>query len=117
MDGRADIYALGSLAWCLMVNALPFEGGTIDQELARHVNEPVPPIPDPEHLIPASFQAVIARCLAKDLAARWQSATELRHALECIAFTHPWTVDDAESWWAGGAAQPTRAREMATAVL
>ena len=85
VDHRADIYAVGVMAYELLTGRLPFDGGSPQQTLARHVTE----TPDPvskyrPNLNPLLVQAVM-RCLEKRPADRWQSAAELLAVLEPLA--------------------------------
>jgi serine/threonine protein kinase/photosystem II stability/assembly factor-like uncharacterized protein len=80
-DHRADIWALGILLYEAAAGHLPFRGTTPFTVGAAILNEPVPPLPN---TIPAGLGAIIQRCLAKDPSLRYQSASEIRAALEAI---------------------------------
>ena len=80
-DARSDIWSLGVTLYELITGEKPFEGeSTIDLAL-RIVNEP----PRLRIDLPPAVAAVIDRCLRKDAAERYQTAAELRAALELIA--------------------------------
>jgi predicted Ser/Thr protein kinase len=82
----SDPYALGVVAWQLLVGMRPFEAQTATAEAAAHVNQPVPSAHAANPALPAAVDAVFERALAKDPAARYPTATTfvdaLRHALE-----------------------------------
>ncbi len=82
LDGRADIYAVGCLAYELLTGNPPFTGEPI-HILQAHVKEtPAPPSTMlREHHIPAPLDALVLRCLAKDPADRYQTGAELRQAI------------------------------------
>lgn len=116
-DQRADLYALGSVAWIMLTGQLPYRGSDLQDELHRHVHDPIPRIPDPDGVIPDGVQAAIATCLAKHPGQRWPDARSLREALEAAMPSAGWTAAEAEQWWAGvRATDPTSERHpIATA--
>jgi len=85
VDQRADIYALGVVAYELLAGRTPFAANTPQQMLAAHVTEtPDPPSRYRRGLAPALEQALM-RCLEKRAADRYQSADDLLAVLEPLA--------------------------------
>lgn len=81
-DHRADIYALGCLAYELVAQLPPFDGETAVDLLFKHVHEtPIPPR-DLQPALSAEFNDVILRCLEKDPGDRYQDYDEFLQALE-----------------------------------
>jgi serine/threonine-protein kinase len=77
VDVRADIWALGALAYETLTGQLPFQGD-IDAAMMYQIlsEEPVPPRGiRPE--IPKEFETIVNKCLAKDPSQRYQSTSEL----------------------------------------
>jgi serine/threonine protein kinase len=99
-DGRADIYALGCVAFWMLTGRLPFEGKDALSMLLHH-SRTVPPAPSgfSEEPIPAEVDAVVLACLSKDPAGRPGTADALLERLESIRFATPWGEPDARSWW------------------
>ena len=99
LDGRADIYALGCVAYWLLTGQLVFEADNLLALATKHVNEePVPPSQRTELDIPADLEAVVMDCLRKKPADRPGSAEELAARLSgCEAAD--WGKQEAQSWW------------------
>ena len=78
LDGRADIYATGCVAYWLLTGQLVFTAETPMGLLMHHVHTPpVPPSARTELPIPPALDRLVLSCLAKDPADRPQSAREL----------------------------------------
>lgn len=87
IDHRADIYALGILAYEMITGHTPFEGKSPQAILAAHVMEPPRPIRELRPGLAEPLAQAIMRCMAKEPADRWQSAELLLNHLELIAAT------------------------------
>ena len=103
VDGRADIYALGCVAYFLITGAMVFEAETAFQMIAKHLQSaPIPPSQRTEKPVSPELERLILKCLAKDPMARPQSAALMAQALEFIP-TEPWSPDQARRWWENNA--------------
>ncbi len=80
LDQRADIYALGIVAYEMLTGRVPFSGDTATV-LYKHVHEPVPPLTQLLPHVPPHVVAAIGRALSKDPAQRFRSASEFVAAL------------------------------------
>ncbi len=100
IDGRADLYALGCMAYWLLSGRLVFERDTPMAVVVAHANEEPIPLQEISELpVPAELNALIHRCLAKSPDDRPGSAAELARELEAIPIDQPWTRDRARAWW------------------
>lgn len=98
VDGRADIYALGCVAYFLLTGYLVFEADKTFQMIAKHLQAtPIPPSKRALH-VPAPLERLIMSCLAKDPEDRPQSAGELARSLALIDLD-PWSEQQATEWW------------------
>jgi serine/threonine-protein kinase len=99
VDGRADLYGLGCVAYYLLTGQLVFQASNTFQMLAKHLQErPVPPSERTELVVPAALDQVVLACLAKKPGNRPASATELDRMLAAVEI-EPWTEEMAERWW------------------
>jgi serine/threonine-protein kinase len=99
-DRRADVYALGCVAYYMLTGQPVFEADTPMKILIQHVQErPVPPSIRAEVRIPRELDELVLACLEKDPNKRPQDAAELfRLACGCGACGE-WTNESAIAWW------------------
>jgi tetratricopeptide (TPR) repeat protein/tRNA A-37 threonylcarbamoyl transferase component Bud32 len=84
VDARADIYALGCMAYELLASRPPFAERTPQRVLAAHMGEAPKPIAELRPDVPAALGDLVMRMLAKDPAQRPQNATEVIAALDSV---------------------------------
>ena len=82
IDHRADLYALGCVAFELLTGRPPFVDTSPQKLLAAHLFEAPPSVELLRPETPPVLVALITRCLAKDPADRPAHAAELLRALE-----------------------------------
>ena len=100
VDGRADLYSLGCVAYYLLTGHPVFEGDTAVAVVLAHVQTvPPPPSTRTELPIPPALDRVILDCLEKEPGARPASAMELARRLDAAVIESRWTAEDAQVWW------------------
>jgi tRNA A-37 threonylcarbamoyl transferase component Bud32 len=84
LDARADLYALGVVMFEMFTGGVPFPARSQVEAVTRHIQTP-PPSPSDFVVLPEALEQLIMQCLAKDPAARPQSAAEARRRIEKVA--------------------------------
>ncbi|TQS41433.1 Stk1 family PASTA domain-containing Ser/Thr kinase [Cryptosporangium phraense] len=89
VDARSDVYSTGCLLYELLVGEPPFTGDNPVSVAYQHVREdPIPPSHrNPE--VSATIDAIVLKAMAKNPAARYQSAGEMRADLLRAAAGRP----------------------------
>jgi tRNA A-37 threonylcarbamoyl transferase component Bud32 len=99
VDGRADLYSLGCVAYYLLTGRLVFEAPNGLQMIAKHLREPpLPPSRFTELSIPQELDRLVLGCLAKKPVDRPGSAAELSRALAAVD-GEAWDEAQAMRWW------------------
>jgi hypothetical protein len=99
VDGRADIYAMGCVAYFLLTGKTVFEAPTPMALILKHIQEPVmPPCERSEMPVPKELEQLVMWCLEKNPAARPQNAAELLSRMESIHLD-PWCSVEKLRWW------------------
>jgi eukaryotic-like serine/threonine-protein kinase len=107
-DHRADIYAFGVMAYELLSGQTPFSGRPTPSLLAAHATEMPDAIDRRRPSTSGPLALVIMRCLEKRPADRWQTAGELRRALDAVP------IRSGEVTLSGGATAPVSSGGYAT---
>jgi serine/threonine protein kinase len=99
VDGRADIYALGCVAYYLLTGQLVFEAEKAFQLIAKHLQSaPIPPSERTDRPIAPELERLVLKCLAKNAKDRPKSAAQLAQMLEWIP-SDAWSEEQAKQWW------------------
>ncbi|MFT3692314.1 MAG: protein kinase [Kofleriaceae bacterium] len=121
VDRRSDIFALGTVMYELVTARRLFKGDNDYDTMRMIVEGQVPPPSTLRPEIPPRFDGIIMRALAKDPAARFQTAHDLHSALEAYAmdeelrttakaiadYLHSLFGEKPEPWTQGAAVQET----------
>jgi len=85
VDGRADIFALGAVAYEILSGRRAFEGPSPADTMAAILTaEPPSLAPTGSGRTSGAFERIVRRCLKKDPEERFQSVRDLRFALEAM---------------------------------
>jgi len=82
IDTRSDIFSLGVLFYEMATGGRPFRGDSAISLISSIIKDSPPAPSDVNRVVSSDVDRIIRRCLAKDPARRYQSATDLRNDLE-----------------------------------
>jgi hypothetical protein len=100
VDGRADLYATGCVAYWLLTGTPVFSADSPMGLLLHHAQTlPEPPSARAEHPVPAELDRIVLACLAKRPKDRPQSARELSSWLAASDLGSGWEQPQARAWW------------------
>ncbi|HLM25602.1 MAG TPA: Stk1 family PASTA domain-containing Ser/Thr kinase [Thermoleophilaceae bacterium] len=78
----SDLYSIGVMLYEMLAGRLPFDGDSAVSIALKHLNEAPVPLSTLRPDIDPALESVVMAALAKDPAARWQSAEDFAEALE-----------------------------------
>ena len=84
-DPRSDIFAFGLVLYEMITGQRPFTGPSQASVIASILKEQARPLHELQPLTPPGLEPVLQTCLEKDPEKRWQSAREVKHALEWMS--------------------------------
>jgi serine/threonine-protein kinase len=100
VDRRADVYAIGCVAFYLLTGTRVFQQGTPMQTLIDHVQtEPEAPSARLNRALPKELDLLVLHCLRKRPAERPGDAAELLQRLAASTQLSRWSNDHAREWW------------------
>lgn len=105
VDERADVYAIGALAYHVLAGAPPYVGDDGAAVLAQVRATPPPPLAQRAPDVPAELVAIVARAMARAPADRYPSARELaadlrRYLAGQLVGAHAYTTGELVRRWA-----------------
>ena len=87
LDQRSDIFSLGLIFYELLTGQTPFRADSALASLIKRTQERVVPVSEFDKSVPPELSQIVSRCLERDVALRYQSASELLADLELWAGT------------------------------
>jgi tRNA A-37 threonylcarbamoyl transferase component Bud32 len=84
VDARSDLYSLGCVLYEMLAGVPPYDGVSPMAVLAKHITAAIPDVTTRNEKVPASVAALIAELMAKDPAARPDSAAVLVDRLQAV---------------------------------
>jgi beta-lactam-binding protein with PASTA domain len=96
VTARSDVYSIGVMLYELLTGKLPFEGDSAVAIALKHMSDAPPPMNREGLRVEPNLEAVVLGALAKEPAARWQSAEDFAAALEaCRPYVEAFAADGA----------------------
>ncbi|MBL8137158.1 MAG: serine/threonine protein kinase [Acidobacteria bacterium] len=100
VDSRADIYAMGCVAYFLLTGVSPFGELAPAAAMRAHLHEqPLSLGATASGVVPPGLDVLVLDCLAKDRARRPQTAEVLSQRLATAVNGATWTGQAAKTWW------------------
>lgn len=118
LDLRTDIYSLGCMMFEALTGQPPFMSTSTMALVFKHMEEPAPSLASmkPGTEFPSALEAVVAKCLEKRRADRYQSMEEVQLALEAVRHGKRIMSPSQKRWIVGGVATVCGALLVAGAV-
>jgi serine/threonine-protein kinase len=114
-DARSDLFSLGVVLYEMVTGKRPFDADSLQGICSRVLSStPLPPS-HANSSLPATFDDLVARCLAKDPAARYASADALAEELFPLARKKPIPAPVAQPTAIGNALRERPARLLRSA--
>jgi eukaryotic-like serine/threonine-protein kinase len=82
LDQRSDLYSMGLILYELLTGKMPFKAESAVASLIKRNQEQATPVSDHDQTIPRALSNVVAKCLERDPALRYQTANEFLQDLE-----------------------------------
>jgi eukaryotic-like serine/threonine-protein kinase len=99
VDARSDLYALGAVAYYLLVGDHVFRGESLIEVCSKHLLElPEAPSARLGAPLPAELERLVMDCLEKKAERRPQSARQFMERLALVR-GEPWATTQADAWW------------------
>lgn len=114
LDRRTDVYSLGVVLYELIAGVPPFRGGNLARILVQVVQEDAKPLRAVVPAVPEDLETIVAKCLEKDPARRYESARALAEDLDCFLEDEP--IRARPAGWTYRAGKRLRKNRALTAV-
>ena len=89
VDGRADLYSLGLVAWFAMAGRTAVTGESAQRILVKQLTEAIPPMASVRSDLPSALCDVVDKCCAKEADERYPNAEAVVEALDASQLATP----------------------------
>src|SRR5260370_39714254 len=96
-DSRSDIFAFGLVFYEMLTGRRAFDHDNAASIISAIMTADPPALPQGQLATPPALERILKQCIAKDPDDRWQSAADVRRALELVV-TAPFATQAAPAW-------------------
>jgi serine/threonine protein kinase/tetratricopeptide (TPR) repeat protein len=82
LDQRSDLFTAGLILYEMLTGKMPFRAESALASLIKRTQERAIPVSDLDNTIPGRLSAVVSKCLERDPALRYQTASEMLRDLD-----------------------------------
>ena len=84
VDGRSDLYSLGIILYEILTGRLPFSADSTTSLINARLTMPIPEVRSVQSNVPAAWQEVVGKALARNPADRYQSVGEFAQDVNAV---------------------------------
>jgi eukaryotic-like serine/threonine-protein kinase len=99
IDGRADLYSLGCVAYFLLTGKLVFDEPSLTAMALAHVQKKPKSPGELGIAVPPGLEAIVMKLLEKSPNDRFSSAEDLHRQIRNLNDLPKWCEDAASQWW------------------
>ena len=93
-----DVYGLGAILYAALTGRAPIVASGLIENLHLTANERPPTLRSLRAEVPAKLEAILLRCLEKEVGARWASAAELKAAFQTLQEAESLPASSRQGW-------------------
>jgi eukaryotic-like serine/threonine-protein kinase len=82
LDQRSDLFAVGLIFYELLTGKMPYKSESVVASLIKRNQERAIPVTDHDETIPLPLSNIVSKCLERDPALRYQTASEMLQSLD-----------------------------------
>ena len=113
-DPRSDLFSFGCVLYETLTGKRAFEGQSAASVVAAILERPAPSIAG---VAPPALDRIMRRALAKQPEDRWQSARDIKHAIDDLDMEPPSKPSPGRRWWPLAIGAPTLLAVAALAIM
>lgn len=82
IDRRTDMFCFGICVYQMLTSRNPFDAGSVKERVQRLLQAPIPPVRELNPAVHPRLEAIVMRCLDRDIEARYPRMSDVQRELE-----------------------------------